>query len=1111
VVLAQRLQADLAKRGFDAWLDSQRIGGGAIWTKDIETAMDEAEYVLALLTDGSYVSDICRAEQLRALRKGKCVIQLKAQEGVDVPLHLEGGNYRDFSRDGQYAQTLEHLLADLHAHKGSQLRKQFRTTYVTAPPLPVNFVERSEAVEALRNSIITDEVGNSIALTALEGMGGIGKTVLAQALCRDEVVQEAFPDGIIWVTIGKESIFDVLTRMREVGKALGDDLSRYDNILGATNQYRSTIRSKAVLIVVDDVWDVNDLDPFRAESSPRSRLLFTTRDKNIAAVVGAREYIANLLTYEQSREVLARWSRTPIASLPPLADDLIQECGRLPLALSMAGAMLSGKPQNMWKRVHDLLRKADLDKIAMDFPGYRYPNLLSALQVSVNELDPVIRERYLGLSVLLEDMSILPIIQQCLWNVDEFEATETAAQLLSLSLAQPDSTEGSIRLHDLQLDYVRAHYPDREALELIHEAMRYLSGVIAKDPAQFAGQLVGRLLALSSQPTVSQLLNRLSESVPLPWLRPLFPALKGPAGEYVRTLKGHTGDITAVAVTPDGRHAVSASRDRTLKVWDLEAGRNQRTLVGHISAVLAVAVTGDGKHIISGSAEGAVKVWDLESGCELRSFVGHTGAITAIAVLSDRYFVSSSFDTTVKVWELESGRELRTLSGHKYFVNTVAVTRDGKHIVSGSFDRAVKLWDSESGRELRTFAGHKFEVCAVAVMPDGKHIVSGSRDDTVKLWDVESGRELRTFGHKSAINALAVTPDGLHAVSASYDGTVRVWDIESGSELRTLGHKNEVRAVTVTPDGKYIVSASDQMLKLWNLNCEYECLRARHKGAVYAVIVTPDGQHVISASYDRTIKVWDIESGRELRTLGGHDDTVAALAMTPDGQLLISGSWDKTMKIWDWKNGRELRTLARHVLGFNELAVTPDGRRVISGNYHEAVRVWDLASGAELRRFKVPKRGLISLSHCGRYVFSVSEDGTKKIFDSETKRRVGTIKGRCQLDLAVMPDGQRVITLSSQRLTLRELKSGRELRSFGGHISDINTMAVTPNGRRAVSASDDRTIRIWDLENGILLSSFTFDDSVLCCRFARTSGDMVVAGDKTGAVHFLRLEHPRTR
>src|SRR5271157_3233327 len=171
--LAERLQKDLKARGFDAWLDKQRLRGGASWTKDIETALDEAEYVLALLTRGSYVSEICRAEQLRSLREGKCVIPLLAQHGTDIPLHLETKEYRDFGTNKDYEKAFAELLNDIHARRGITLedtrkvvndektgatraatddeirtgkardekfRQKFReTNYITVPPLPVNF------------------------------------------------------------------------------------------------------------------------------------------------------------------------------------------------------------------------------------------------------------------------------------------------------------------------------------------------------------------------------------------------------------------------------------------------------------------------------------------------------------------------------------------------------------------------------------------------------------------------------------------------------------------------------------------------------------------------------------------------------------------------------------------------------------------------------------------------------------------------------------------------------------------------------------------------------------------------------------------------------------
>jgi WD40 repeat protein len=599
-------------------------------------------------------------------------------------------------------------------------------------------------------------------------------------------VQQAFPDGIIWITVGKEPTFDVVTRMREVG-TLNDDLTRYDNELGCTNQYRTTIRSKAALIVIDDVWCARDVGPFRAES-PRSRLLFTTRDASIAAAVGAQDHTAYLLTHEQSREVLARWSGLQTDKLPPQTVGLIRECGRLPLALSMIGAMLKSKPLAFWCRVLDLLGKADLEKIKAQFPEYPHSSLFRAIQVSVDALGPIAHERYLALAVLLEDMPAHHTIQQTLWNVDEGEALETAEQFVSLSLAQRDGDSGAIRLHDLQLDYVRKQYPNREALALIPEAMRLSVHVIAKDGSQFTSQMVGRLLPYRDQPALREFAASLAEGAPRPWVRLLHPTLHPPGTPLIRTLEGHSGGVHGVAVSSDGRRAVSVSEDKTLKVWDLETGHELRTLEGHSEQVYGVAVGLDGRRAVSASGDHTLKVWDLETGGELRTLQGHSGWVEGVAVSADgRRAVSASWDKTLKVWDLETGSELRTLLGHSDWVHGVAVGPDGRRAVSVSKDKTLKVWDLETGSELFTLQGHSEQVYGVAVSPDGRRAVSASGDKTLKVWDLETGSELRTMqGHSDWVYGVTVSADGRRAVSASEDKTLRVWDLEAGAAVATF-------------------------------------------------------------------------------------------------------------------------------------------------------------------------------------------------------------------------------------------------------------------------------------------------------------------------------------
>ena len=201
--LANRLQADLTKTGFTAWLDTQRLLGGDIWSREIEQAIDDVEIVIALLSHGSYISEVCRGEQLRSLRKAKCVIPLKVQADCDIPIYLEAKQWLDFSTPKSYDQDRLKLIAAMEKREGALLKPEYRTTYNNAPGLLENLVRRPEVLTALRKQLFAQGTNRNIALTALRGMGGIGKTVLAQELCHDDVVQQAFPDGIFWFTIGQ--------------------------------------------------------------------------------------------------------------------------------------------------------------------------------------------------------------------------------------------------------------------------------------------------------------------------------------------------------------------------------------------------------------------------------------------------------------------------------------------------------------------------------------------------------------------------------------------------------------------------------------------------------------------------------------------------------------------------------------------------------------------------------------------------------------------------------------------------------------------------------------------------------------------------------------------
>jgi WD40 repeat protein len=533
------------------------------------------------------------------------------------------------------------------------------------------------------------------------------------------------------------------------------------------------------------------------------------------------------------------------------------------------------------------------------------------------------------------------------WHLKEAGRTTELRQLLfnfNWLQTKLEATE----LNALIADY--DYLPEDKDLQLVQSAIRLSAHVVTRDPRQLAGQLTGRLLGNTS-PSIQTLLKQAARWRASPWLRPLNPNLTAPGGPLIRTLEGHTDWVCAVAVTPDGRRAVSASSDQTLRLWDLESGQTLRTLEGHADRVYAVAVTPDGRRAVSASGDRTLRLWDLETGKTLRTLEGHTDQVCTVALTPDgRLAVSGSVDQTLRLWDLETGQTIRTLEGHTDSVYAVAVTPDGR-AVSASGGRTLWLWDLKSGQTLRTLKGHTEWVDAVAVTPDGRRAVSGSEDKTLRLWDLESGQTLRTLeGHTSIVRAVAVTPDGRHAVSASGDRTLRLWDLESGQTLRTFeGHTVEVSAVAVTSDGRRAVSASDRTLRLWDLESG-QTLRTfeGHSDAVRAVAVTPDGRRAVSASSDQTLRLWDLESGQTLRTLEGHADRVYAVAVTPDGRRAVSASSDQTLRLWDLESGQTLRTLEGHTDSVY-VAITPDWRRAVSASDVGPLRVWDLESGQTLR------------------------------------------------------------------------------------------------------------------------------------------------------------------
>ncbi len=470
------------------------------------------------------------------------------------------------------------------------------------------------------------------------------------------------------------------------------------------------------------------------------------------------------------------------------------------------------------------------------------------------------------------------------------------------------------------------------------------------------------------------------------------------SGECLRIFEGHRWYVNGLSISPDGKFVISASFDQKMRLWDLQRGECVRLFQKDTDFVIgtafnpdgsyalppdihffAVAITPDGRQAVSASTDGVLRLWDLQSGECLRTFEGHESAVIDVAVSPDgRHIISTSEDKTLRLWDLQSGKSLRIFDGHESAVHGIAISPDGRHIISASDDKTLRLWDLQSGECLRTFDGHTAGVSGVAISPDGRYIISASGDKTVRLWDLQGGEGRSTSeGHTDWILDVAISPDGRHVISASYDKTLRLWDLQSGKILRTFKeHETIVYDVAITPDGKYVISASDDTtLRLWDLQSG-ECLHIFEgaQGRARCVAISPDGKQAVSAHNRDTLRLWDLSGGECLRTVE-NKEIVTGLAITPDGRHVISASNDKTLRVWDLQSGECLRIFEGHTDWILDVAITPDGRQVISASDDRTLRLWDYQSGQAQLIFASEPFKCISTDATGSLIFAGGASG----------------------------------------------------------------------------------------------------------------------------------------
>jgi WD40 repeat protein len=434
---------------------------------------------------------------------------------------------------------------------------------------------------------------------------------------------------------------------------------------------------------------------------------------------------------------------------------------------------------------------------------------------------------------------------------------------------------------------------------------------------------------------------------------------------------------------------------------------------------------------------------------------------------------------------------------HDSMVLSLAFSPTGHYLASGSRDGVIKLWDAHTGLLLRSFSAGKNMVEGLAFRPDGLRLAAGCSDGRVKIWNLPADKKepFEWDAHASSICCLAFSTDGQRLASASHSygwegqpavGEVKVWNATTGQWIYTLGGQTKA-FVAFSPDGRRLASmGDDRTIKVFETTTGRELLSWPYgndqKFGGGGLVFSPDGEILVSVSgsespSDGEIKLRDARTGQERRTLHGHMGNIASVAFSPDGRRLASASWDRTVKIWDVATGRETLTLRGHQDSIWSVAFSSDGRQLASAGADGTVRIWDATPweekpGEEPLTLRVHPAGVraVAFHPDGQRLASAADEKAVELWDSQTGEVLFTFPDsrRCW-SLAFSPDGQCLAggCMQPGEVKVWDVRTGQKVHSLPLNSKNIAwRVAFSLDSKHLVAASWDRTVRVWDTATG---------------------------------------------